>query len=405
MRVGMVLMLRTLVNRFSMKITIVYRYFWPDTAPYALLLKELLPQLVAAGHDIHIVSGYPACGADALQSGVSRNSVEFGCSVQRVPLLPENKFRFLKPINHILFSFTAFFILIFGSKRNVYWSGTTPPVIQSFLVAIASKIRGAKSIYQMQDIYPEIAVASDLMKAGCTANFLASIDNFSIRAFSGVVVLSTDMAATVKASSGVDATIVNNFALGVKNLDKMEEKQISAPLKFVFAGNIGNFQNLEKVVEVFNLLANDDVELHFLGSGTAKSTLMDMARKSDHIHFHGRLSASDAFDFIQACDVGIVSLRPELIKYAFPTKTHSYFAAGLQVFALVEEASELAKTISTKSLGITAEADQKPEFIAQCLRKYVAQLQNAHGFDTAQEEIWGSRTAAQKWLNLIEGLK
>ncbi len=388
-----------------MKITIIYRYFWPDTAPYALLLKELLPALVEAGYEISIISGYPSYGADASEKKVDQHSVEFGCSVRRISLLPEHKFRIFKPMNMVLFSIIAFFFLVFGKKQDVYWSGTTPPVVQSFLVVLAAKIRRTKSIYQMQDIYPEIAISSGLIKYGLVTKTLSKIDNFSLRTFDEVVVLSSDMVQTIYDRTGVQPNIINNFAIGVDAERPVTNKKVSRPIKFVFAGNIGGFQYLDKIVDVFRLIEDEEIELHFLGDGKAKANLEKMASDCDNVYFHGHLSASKAFQFIQKCDVGIVSLQPNLSKYAHPTKTHSYFAAGLHVFALVEDDSELAQTIKANEVGISVDGSLDEQSIAQSLNDYVHKLKYAGSLQTAPDDIWSLRGVIKKWLKLLEGLK
>ena len=48
-----------------MKITIVYRYFWPVTPPYALMLREMTRWFVEAGHDVEIITAQPSYKPDA----------------------------------------------------------------------------------------------------------------------------------------------------------------------------------------------------------------------------------------------------------------------------------------------------------------------------------------------------
>ena len=42
-----------------MKITIVYRYFWPDTPPYATMLRDMSEWFVDAGHDVEVITAQP----------------------------------------------------------------------------------------------------------------------------------------------------------------------------------------------------------------------------------------------------------------------------------------------------------------------------------------------------------
>jgi len=126
-----------------MRITIVYRYFWPDTAPYSLLLAKMIPWLTEAGHEANIIAGQPAYGQRQGKSP-SKESV-FGANVRRVSLLP--KFlRLPQSINMLCFSIIAALCILFGKRQDVVWFGTTPPVVQAFMVSMAARIRGAKTI-------------------------------------------------------------------------------------------------------------------------------------------------------------------------------------------------------------------------------------------------------------------
>ena len=43
-----------------MRILIVYRYFWPDTPPYATMLRDISRWLAEAGHDVEILTAQPS---------------------------------------------------------------------------------------------------------------------------------------------------------------------------------------------------------------------------------------------------------------------------------------------------------------------------------------------------------
>ena len=44
----------------SMKITIVYRYFWPDVAAYSFMVKPMSEWFAQAGHEVNIITAQPA---------------------------------------------------------------------------------------------------------------------------------------------------------------------------------------------------------------------------------------------------------------------------------------------------------------------------------------------------------
>ena len=73
----------------TMKITIIYRYFKPDTAPYALLLEKMVPWFVEAEHSINVIGAQPSYGADVRGIKTPSKETVLGASVTRLPLFAE----------------------------------------------------------------------------------------------------------------------------------------------------------------------------------------------------------------------------------------------------------------------------------------------------------------------------
>ncbi len=384
-----------------MRITIVYRYFWPDTAPYALLLRELLPHLVSAGHQVRILAAQPSYASDARAISAPRRSNEFGCDVVRIRLLPRS-WPFAHVLNAFLFPVAAALRILFGERTDVVWSGTTPPIIQSLLVFAASRFRRARTIYQMQDIYPEIAIAAGMMRNGFVSRLLKHLDRLALRLADRVVVLSHDMAAAIRTRCRSEPEVINNFAVGAYAAAGPERSD-NERTRFVFAGNIGRFQNLENLLSAFLLVDEGEAELHFLGDGKAKPGLMRQAddRIGRNVFFHGRVSSDNAFRFTRDCDVGVISLQPGLYRLAYPSKTGTYLAAGVKILACVEEESELAQTLRGRGLGVAVGWNEGIAGIAGAMKR----VSLLAPYDPRNcRDLWSVEDASRKWLALLHGM-
>jgi len=55
--------------------------------------------------------------------------------------------------------------------------------------------------------------------------------------------------------------------------------------------------------------------------------------------------------FLNACDVGLVSLIPGMLGRAMPSRTYNILAAGKPIIALTDEGSELAQLIDEREVG------------------------------------------------------
>lgn len=394
-----------------MKITIVYRYFWPDTPPYASMLRDMSKWFVNAGHDVEIITAQPAYKPDAsIPTQPWKETIE-GVKIRRVRLLNERGRPLVKMLNAGLFISTAFFMVLFGKKRDLVWTATMPPVLQAFALMMASKMRGAKFLYHMQDIYPEIASASGLISKLFPVRLFRIIDKITQKRATAIVVLSEDMKQAIgaRALNVNNVTIINNFSLILNDEKKSSLAKTpikDEPVKFVFAGNVGRFQNLTALVKAFSIIPKDEAILRIIGEGRAKSELQDFVKSNavTNVSFHDHITSSAAFDELCKCHVGVVSLSPNIYKYAFPSKVLTYMAANLPMLAMVEKTSILSKTLSQRNLGATVEWGSAEEEIVESVKTLISDARSGHMRPSEAVDIYHQNSARDKWLALLNEL-
>ena len=67
-----------------MKILFTHRYFWPDTPPYGLLLRDLAVAVSKEGHQVYVYTSVPSYRADASELSASREEVYKGISLSLI---------------------------------------------------------------------------------------------------------------------------------------------------------------------------------------------------------------------------------------------------------------------------------------------------------------------------------
>ncbi|MGI9349919.1 MAG: glycosyltransferase family 4 protein [Rhizobiaceae bacterium] len=393
-----------------MRITIVYRYFWPDTPPYAEMLKQISAWLVEEGHEVQILTAQPAYKPEANIPNQPVHEIMDGVSIIRLPLLKEGGVGWKKVINSLLFIAQAFIRILFGRKNDVVWTATMPPVLQALMVMIAGKLRGARFLYHMQDIHPEISITSNVMKSNVFTRLMISIDRFTQTRSTKIVVLSDDMRQSVieRGIPSGKVVLVRNFSLGESEggIRAMAPRN-GEVIKFVFAGNIGRFQNLNALVESFKEVSPADAELIFVGDGRAKKELIELVenQKIENISFMDHMTAGEVFGLICKCHVGVISLLPGLYRYAFPSKLLTYMAANLPVFALIEDHSALAKLLKGKQIGVSVSWD-KPLSEVRTAILAAATLARAQKTEPRiLKEYYHPDEARKSWLALMNSLE
>lgn len=358
----------------TLKVTFFYQHFWPDSPPYASMLRSIGEELVRSGHSVNLVTGHPSYKSfDFNSKNKSQENIN-GIEVVRLRSLPlSNRFSIIKNIQKAIFPVRGFFHLVvkhvfYRERTDVIVAATIPPIVNGLCSLAAARLTGAYFVYHIQDIYPEIGAVGGMWNENSFRHkILKRLDRFVCLAADRCVVLSADMRNSLL-SRGVEPSqirIINNFQLEAHDLDETPKtdpklsEAVTSP-SIVFAGNLGRFQGLDLLLDGFLLWSKSrslvkgaqPLTLHFLGDGVVKSELIKRAEGSSCVQFHGHLPFSEAAGFIRQCDVGIVSVSPEVYKYAYPSKTLTYLGLGIAVFAIVESESSLAKEIESNKIGI-----------------------------------------------------
>lgn len=360
-------------------------------------------ELVSSGHDVHVFSTLPS-----YREGVSapRHERLGPLNVRRIWVFAREKSNPIRRLANVAIYCVGLFMEVLRQRPDVVTASTFPPVVAAWSASLAARLTGARFIYHMQDIHPEVSYyAGQRMGRGVFGCVLRWLDNQSLRRASRIIVLSNDMADTLRARGITDLPIVvlNNPALqasagSAKLLTKLAKPD--GVRRVIFAGNMGRFQNLSLLAEGVALCfdRHPNLELMFLGEGTVLPELQQRWKDCPQVRFEAFLPFEEAREVIANADVGLVALRPNIYRVAYPSKIVTYLDLGLQVLALVEPQSQLAQELGSSGSGVVPTAPT-PEAIAEALEKILARAPNASSLLKPQNQ---SQT---HWPALIAALE
>lgn len=184
-----------------MRILLINQFYKPDTAATGQLLADVGEELAAQGHEVHVIcsrrtysGGTPAFAAHEVIQGVHVHRVGatgFGRATAAGRML-----------DWLSFYLLALWRAIVMPKVDVCVSLTTPPLI-SLVGWMLSKFRGTQSVIWVMDVYPDIAVAYDVLQGkGFLCRLLSRINRVLLRNAAAVISLGEVMAERLQ-SSGV----------------------------------------------------------------------------------------------------------------------------------------------------------------------------------------------------------
>lgn len=398
----------------------IHRYYWPDTPPYASILRSIVGRWTANGHEVEVLSTQPSYKPEAAVGRREKSERVDDATVRRVAIPSDRISKRQKVANALCFPAVAFFQILLGRRRDVVMCSTAPPVVLGAAVCLASIMRRTCFVYHCMDLHPEIGALSGEFKRPLIYRWLMRVDKFTCRHASAIVVLSEDMRNIVIARDTQLADrvhIINNPALPDFEPHAKSENSDTGyageKLRIVFTGNLGRFQGLEMLVDA--MLADDGLdclELVFMGDGTAKLGLEQRVKNagpsgSARVRFIAHGSPAEARELMANADFGLVSLTPDVIRYAYPSKTSTYLSEGLPIIAIVEPDSELAEMIERRELGFVV-----PPGDANALEETLVRIASSER-DLPQmrararevaDDLFGADHVLAKWDELLEHL-
>ena len=268
-----------------MRVLLIHRYFWPDTPPYAAMLRTIGKKLADESHEVVVLSSQPSYKSDVpLNQQPAVENVD-GMTIHRVTLFREQgRHVVFRLMNMVYFPLRILLFSLFKKRFDIIMASTAPPVVLGFSAALGARMSGAVFFYHCMDIHPEIGRISGEFKKPIVFNLLRRLDGISCKIAQRVIVLSEDMRQSLLLRPGYDydnIQVINNFSMPHHgDAVAVDPELLKQPDKFriIFAGNIGRFQGLEAFIDAMEKLAHRVmIELVLVGEGSALSTLKKRA--------------------------------------------------------------------------------------------------------------------------------
>lgn len=347
-----------------MRILIVHRYYWPDKAPCAGIMRWIAKHLASDGHDVEVLTSQPSYRDSSRQSRLPRVGQFDSVSVTRITLPNETGRNLWRILNALNLGFRLVFRSLF-KRYDVIIVASIPPVLGGFFAAVAAKLTRAKFIYYCMDLHPEIGQISGDFENRLLFRTLLALDDWSCRQASPVLVHSEDMRNTLlRRARGSEYRIklMNNFALpseqSISNDSGFQWGKQDTRLRLIYTGNMGRFQGLETLLDAMGRIApRTDIELIMMGEGVAKPELVAQQKKTNaNVRFFDYHPVEIAKAAIQNADIGVVALMHGMHRFSYPSKTMAYLEQGRPILAVMEAESDLVKTMLEEGYGFSLPA-------------------------------------------------
>ena len=357
-----------------MKICIFTNHFYPED----FKVNDISFELAKLGHDITVLTAIPDYPKGKFYEGYSllkrRHEIINGVNVIRLPIIPRGKGGAIRLVlNYISYYFCLSIFTFFHSFRDKYdkiFVHLTSPFFIGVCARKMSKRQKIPLIFWVLDLWPE-----SLISAGGISNPLIIKPQIKM-----VQKVYNQCSKILISSKGFEKSICEkgdykdkliyfpNWAEDVR-CDGVGDFEIKTIEPFasnnqddfvvLFAGNIGEAQNLDAVLEACKLLKEErNIKFVFVGDGRRKNSLEQFVKENnlqETVFFIGRYPIQTMPVFMNAADILMFSLKDELcFNLTVPAKVQFYMSQGKPILAMIN--GDGAVLVKESECGITVNA-------------------------------------------------
>lgn len=329
------------------RIVFLNQFYWPDSAPTAVLLDQAAQYAVSQGHDVTVI-----CGKSGYVDGA--DSVPPPVRICRVGSLRFSR----NPLSRLL-SWGSYLVLATWQLLrirhcDILVTMTTPPGL-SVVGALLQRYLGAELWIWEMDVYPDVVIATGGLKANSIlARVLQRIFTWSRRRATGIIALGECM-KTRLVSSGIPANrihIAENWANDQP--EPMPVPSQSSPLQLLYSGNLGMAHEVETIGSVLRDLAEETgIQFVFAGGGAARGQLEQFCSDQNlaNVRFQPYGDTEHFTNNLRACHLGLVTLRNSCEGTVVPSKIYSLMAAGRPILFIGPRSATPALLIRDHECG------------------------------------------------------
>ncbi len=391
-----------------MRILLLTQYFPPETGAPQNRLYDLAQKLRQRGVEVSILTAFPNYPQYEIFSGYRgrffmQETLE-GLNVYRSWIyVSQRKSLFFRLLNYFSFTISSFLAGIFSVGKVDVIICESPPLFLGFTAVLLKRIKKARLVFNVSDLWPESAVKLGLIQNKGLIWISERLEEWIYRHSDKI--------------SGQTQGIVDNIqkrfpskpVFWLRNGTDMDE--LSARLKgtnwrveqgfsdddvlFYFGGLIGYAQGLDCIIQAAAQLRGiPNLKFIIIGDGPDKGRLMILKEQlqAHNVFFFKGVPKGQIADIINSIDIGIIPLKKiDLFLGAIPSKIFEILSLKKPILLGIKgEAKKLF--IDEAKAGIAFE----PENADDLVRQISVMLKHKH-----QLTVWGQNGFAyvNKYFN------
>ena len=318
-----------------MRILIHTDEYYPTAQACSYRMRTMADAFIDQGDEVVVIASSTNKGNGKIEP--RREKILYSPAIRM-----KKKTTVMRMLNNLSFGITSIFTAMKAGKVDVVIT-TSPPPLVSIPGWIIAKCKGAKLVYDVRDIWPDVALEMGSFTEGSIyCKVFRTITRFMYKHADWVTTVSPGKVEKIKGhvisvggAKGGEAhvdkvkLVGNGFDESVENStidnDLIAQYELDKKFTCVYVGNIGLAQGLGALFLLF-------------GKGAEKDVLEQQAKERglDNVRFCGVLPHEKVFTLLSYAKMSFIPLKNSNMKDSIPTKVYEALGIGCPVLLVAE---------------------------------------------------------------------
>lgn len=354
-----------------MKILVVCQYYDPE--PFRI--GDICRALKERGHQVTVVTGQPNYPEGEIYPGYEkknrRHEVLDGVEVHRCFTMPRKSGVLHRFLNYYSFMLSSCrFVKKLPGDYDVVLVNQLSPVMMAKAGILYGRKHKKKAVMYCLDLWPESLIAGGIGRSSLIYKFFHRVSRNIYTKMDKILVTSREFTGYLQQQFGIPEEKIQYLPQYAEELfDVLPEVPREERLNLTFAGNIGEVQSVETILQAARQLQDKPITFHVVGGGSDLERLQKLAAdwKLKNVVFYGRRPVYEMPDFYAQADALLVTLKADpVLSLTLPGKVQSCMAAGKPILGAVD--GETARVIEEAGCGFCGRAEDAQQLAQNILR-------------------------------------
>jgi len=364
-----------------MHILLIAQYFKPEEVGAAIWIHQLAVDLISMGHQVTVLTAFPNYPNRVVFEGYQRKIFMRerldGIDVIRTYIYASpSEALWSRALNFGSFCASAAIGGLMAPRPDVIYC-IIPPLPLGLSAEFLGLVKHAPVVINVQDIYPDIAIALGFLRNRLLIRFFQWMERFIYQHAASVVVISDGFKENLL-KKGVPAEkiqVVPNWAdpdsitPGPKNNSFRQRLNVGNRFTLIYSGNLSYNSNVDPVIDAAEILQNEPFAFVIVGEGARKPELERKAKRKrlKNIQFLPFQPLEDYPLVLRAADIHLVTINTQAAMASVPSKIFKIMASGKPILAITVNGNEVHRLITQAQCGLCVPPDN-PEALVEALR-------------------------------------